>query len=203
MVAGVKLWALAHLLANGNLADLLLFGAFLAWAVADFISARRRDRAAGRTYPVSASHAAWCDRHRFRRLGGLFAFWGHAWLIGVAPFARLSLKRPRRWRRSCRRKCSGCCAGRASGNASGRRKTPPGRPRRPALRRGTGRRSAGCAARAITRHSSQARQPSISGAPTRLAAVRRERRLLQSCRRPADFRYPPPASAPPARAPAR
>jgi uncharacterized membrane protein len=88
MVAGIKLWALAHLLANGNLADLLLFGAFLAWAVADFISARRRDRAAGRSYPAlgfsrdmavtGIGLAAWAG----------FAFWGHAWLIGVAPFAR-------------------------------------------------------------------------------------------------------------------
>ena len=52
MVAGVALWALAHLLANGNLADLALFGSFLAWAVADFVSARRRDRLVGRTYAV-------------------------------------------------------------------------------------------------------------------------------------------------------
>ena len=86
MVAGVKLWALAHLMANGSLADLTLFGAFLAWAVADFISARRRDRTVGRTYPVlggsrdaiaiGIGFGAWV----------LFAFYGHAWLIGVEPF---------------------------------------------------------------------------------------------------------------------
>ena len=52
MMAGVKVWALAHLLANGTLADLLLFGTFLAWAVLGFIAARRRDRAAGTTYPA-------------------------------------------------------------------------------------------------------------------------------------------------------
>lgn len=45
MIAGVKTWALAHLLANGNLADGLLFGSLLAWAVLDFRAARRRDRA--------------------------------------------------------------------------------------------------------------------------------------------------------------
>ena len=45
MVLSVKVWALAHLLANGNLADLLLFGAFLAWSVVNFKSARTRDRA--------------------------------------------------------------------------------------------------------------------------------------------------------------
>lgn len=86
MVAGVKLWALAHLLANGSLADATLFGAFLIWAVADFVSARRRDRAAGRSYPARGGSrdagvlaigvTAWV----------LFAFYGHVWLIGVKPF---------------------------------------------------------------------------------------------------------------------
>src|ERR1700731_3962509 len=42
MLAAVKLWAFAHLLANGTLADLLLFGGFLAWAVADRVSVKRR-----------------------------------------------------------------------------------------------------------------------------------------------------------------
>jgi uncharacterized membrane protein len=45
MVLGVKLWAFAHLLANGNLADVILFGSFLLWAVASFSAARKRDRA--------------------------------------------------------------------------------------------------------------------------------------------------------------
>jgi len=45
MVLSVKVWALSHLLANGNLADLVLFGAFLMWAVLNFRSARARDRA--------------------------------------------------------------------------------------------------------------------------------------------------------------
>ncbi len=70
----------------GTLADVTLFGAFLVWAVANFIAARRRDRVAGRTYPVRGGprhaavvgigFAAWA----------LFAFFGHAWLIGVSPF---------------------------------------------------------------------------------------------------------------------
>lgn len=42
MILGVKVWALAHLLANGTLADLILFGSFLLWAVLDFRSARKR-----------------------------------------------------------------------------------------------------------------------------------------------------------------
>ena len=84
-VAGVKVWAIAHLISNGTLADVLLFGGFLAWAVADYASARRRDRAAGRSYaagPISrdvvvvvAGLAAWA----------VFALWLHAWLIGVRP----------------------------------------------------------------------------------------------------------------------
>lgn len=42
MLAAVKLWALAHLLANGDLASLLMFGSFLAWAVYDRISVKKR-----------------------------------------------------------------------------------------------------------------------------------------------------------------
>lgn len=87
LVLGVKLWALAHLLANGGLADVLLFGGFLAWAVADYRSLRRRDRAAGVRYPAGPGTrdalalviglAAWA----------LFARYLHLWLVGVAPFA--------------------------------------------------------------------------------------------------------------------
>ena len=47
MTLGVKVWALGHLLANGNLADVLLFGSFLVWAVMVFRSARRRPSPAG------------------------------------------------------------------------------------------------------------------------------------------------------------
>ncbi|MDP3036326.1 MAG: NnrU family protein [Rhodocyclaceae bacterium] len=86
MVAGVKVWALAHLPANGNLADATLFGAFLVWAIADFVSARRRDRIAGRTYPV----CCWTRDAAVVVIGllawALFALWGHVWLIGVKPF---------------------------------------------------------------------------------------------------------------------
>jgi len=86
MVAGVKSWAFAHLLANGTLADGVLFGAFLVWAIADYIVARRRDRAAGMVYtvgPVSrdilavaVGLVAWA----------VFAFWLHGAWIGVRPF---------------------------------------------------------------------------------------------------------------------
>jgi len=86
MVAGVKVWAFAHLLSNGTLADVVLFGAFLAWAVFDYVAARRRDRAAGRVYPVGPPM-----RDVTAVLVGLaayvvFAFWLHAWWIGARPF---------------------------------------------------------------------------------------------------------------------
>ena len=87
MVAGVKLWAFAHLIANGTLADLVLFGSFLAWAVADFISARRRDRATGVTYN-SATIPTLITVVLGIALWAVFAFWLHRLLIGVAPFAR-------------------------------------------------------------------------------------------------------------------
>lgn len=86
MVAGVKLWAFAHLLANGNAAHVLLFGSFLAWAALDFLAARRRDRRdnvppivvkTGATgLAVALGMAAWMA----------FAFWLHGLLMGVRPF---------------------------------------------------------------------------------------------------------------------
>jgi uncharacterized membrane protein len=88
MVLSVKVWALAHLLANGKQADLVLFGAFLVWSVLNFRAARKRDRlaqAAGQTIEVTATPntlrvvligmAAWA----------LLLFGGHTWLFAVSP----------------------------------------------------------------------------------------------------------------------
>ena len=52
MLAGVKLWAAAHLLANGDLGSIILFGSFLGWAVFDRISLKRRADAGGPPIPV-------------------------------------------------------------------------------------------------------------------------------------------------------
>ena len=52
MLTGVKLWAAAHLLANGDLGSIILFGSFLAWAVFDRISLKRRSDAGGPPIPV-------------------------------------------------------------------------------------------------------------------------------------------------------
>ena len=89
MVLGTKVWALAHLLANGSLADTVLFGSFLVWAVVLFAASRKRDRreqivyatgTAGMTVvTVVAGIAAWA----------VFAFWLHRVLIGVSPFGAM------------------------------------------------------------------------------------------------------------------
>src|SRR5215217_3384717 len=52
MLAGVKLWAAAHLLANGDLGSIILFGSFLGWAVFDRISLKRRTDAGAPPIPV-------------------------------------------------------------------------------------------------------------------------------------------------------
>lgn len=52
MLAAVKLWAVAHLIANGDLGSIVLFGSFLAWAVLDRISLKRRTDAGGPPIPV-------------------------------------------------------------------------------------------------------------------------------------------------------
>ena len=86
MVLSVKVWAVAHLLANNTLAELVFFGSFLLWAALSFRAARARDRAAGTVYaPGSAAPTivtvgiavlAWIG----------FTFWAHRWVIGVSPF---------------------------------------------------------------------------------------------------------------------
>src|SRR3546814_2870739 len=50
MILGVMVWAVAHLLANGTLPDVILFGGFLVWALCGFRSARKRDRLAQVSY---------------------------------------------------------------------------------------------------------------------------------------------------------
>jgi uncharacterized membrane protein len=52
MLAGVKLWAFGHLLANGDLGGIILFGSFLGWAVYDRISLKRRSDPGGPPIPV-------------------------------------------------------------------------------------------------------------------------------------------------------
>jgi len=87
MVAGVKLWAVAHLMANGNLGHLVLFGSFLAWAVLDFISARKRDRRnPSATRPATKVSATVITVVAGVLAWAVFAFWLHGLLIGIKPF---------------------------------------------------------------------------------------------------------------------
>ena len=86
MILGVKLWAFAHLLANGMLADLVLFGAFLLWAVLDYRAARERDREQSISYGQGKLMPSIVAVVIGTLLWAAFAFWLHRWWIGVAPF---------------------------------------------------------------------------------------------------------------------
>lgn len=88
MAAAVKLWAFAHLLANGSLADVLLFGSFLLWAVLAFRAARQRDRTQGTTYAAGTLAGTSASLVIGVAAWAAFAFWAHLLLIGVAPFGR-------------------------------------------------------------------------------------------------------------------
>lgn len=80
MLAGIKAWALAHLLVNGDLGSIILFGAFLVWAVYDRIAVKRRgdkgappsDFTTGDVISLFAGSALYAGM-----------FWLHPWLIGV------------------------------------------------------------------------------------------------------------------------
>ncbi len=86
MLAAVKIWGFAHLLANGMLADVLLFGSFLIWAIADRLSLHHRTPLPVRGAPRGPANDG------IAIIGGLalylaFIFWLHRALIGVAPIA--------------------------------------------------------------------------------------------------------------------
>ena len=86
MILGVKVWALAHLLANGMLADVVLFGAFLVWAVFDFRAARQRDRAGNVQYAAGTAKGTTIAVVVGLAAYAVFAVWLHGPLIGVRPF---------------------------------------------------------------------------------------------------------------------
>jgi uncharacterized membrane protein len=87
MILGVKVWALAHLLANGTMAQMILFGSFLVWAVLNFRAARQRDRVNGTPYPAGTMSGTLTTVAIGTLLWAAFAFWLHGLLIGVRPFA--------------------------------------------------------------------------------------------------------------------
>ena len=87
MMAGTAMWGLGHLLANGTVNAVVLFGVFLVWGAVGVLVSRSRDRAAGVRYPagtvsgdarvVLVGLVAWA----------IFAFVLHRWLIGMSPLA--------------------------------------------------------------------------------------------------------------------
>ncbi|MEO1708684.1 MAG: NnrU family protein [Pseudomonadota bacterium] len=90
MLVAIKIWAVAHLLANGDVASILLFGSFLVWAIADRISVKRRS-ALG---PLGTSQGSLLG-DAIVVAGGvsaylLFMFQIHVWLFGVYPIAALA-----------------------------------------------------------------------------------------------------------------
>lgn len=84
MLLAVKIWALAHLLANGDLASVVLFVAFLLWAAADRVAAKRRGAAIPAPGPATWDAAALVSGVV---LYLLFLWKLHEWLIGVSPLA--------------------------------------------------------------------------------------------------------------------
>ena len=87
MLVGVKLWAVAHLLSNGDLGSIILFASILAWAVYDRISLKRRTDAPA---PAVATGSGYRNDFIAVVVGTLvyfvLGFWFHPWVIGVPVF---------------------------------------------------------------------------------------------------------------------
>jgi uncharacterized membrane protein len=91
MLLAIKLWALGHLLANGDVASLLLFGSFLAYAVYDRISVKKR----GALGPLGAKQPGSIINDVLVVAIGValyaaLVFGGHAWLFGVVPLPQMA-----------------------------------------------------------------------------------------------------------------
>ncbi len=88
MLVGVKLWAVAHLISNGDLGSIVLFGSILAWAVYDRITLKRRTDPGAPPIPVRGRAndiiAVVVGTLLYLALG----FWFHPYVIGVPAFAR-------------------------------------------------------------------------------------------------------------------
>ena len=87
MTAGIALWALGHLVANGRLPAVVLFGTFLVWSIVTFAVRRGRDRVAGVRYPAGSLRMDAIALVAGLVLSLVFALFLHGPLIGVRPFA--------------------------------------------------------------------------------------------------------------------
>ena len=86
MTVGTGVWALGHLLANGRVHAVLLFGAFVVWSVITFATRRARDRAAGKQYPPGSLAKDAIAAIAGAAFALVFAFFLHGPLIGLRPF---------------------------------------------------------------------------------------------------------------------
>jgi uncharacterized membrane protein len=85
MVWSVAVFGLAHLIANGSAADVVLFGAFFIWALADLMSSYARDRRNSVVYPEPNWGVTIGAIILGLALWAVIAFWLHFWLFGVSP----------------------------------------------------------------------------------------------------------------------
>lgn len=85
MVLGVMFWAVAHLLAIGNLANVVLFGSFLVWAALSFRAALARDRVARTLYPAGTASGTVMTVVAGAIVWAGIAFWAHGLFIGIRP----------------------------------------------------------------------------------------------------------------------
>lgn len=83
MVLSVKTWALAHVLANGNLAHLILFGSILLWSVLLFKASRARDKRNQVVYASGNRGSTILTLEIGIALWLVLLAWAHGWLIGV------------------------------------------------------------------------------------------------------------------------
>jgi uncharacterized membrane protein len=87
MLWSVALWSAGHLIANGSAADLVLFGAFLLWSIADLVSSYARDRRYGVVYPAPELAATAGAVVAGLIVYGVLLGGLHVWLFGVSPLA--------------------------------------------------------------------------------------------------------------------
>jgi uncharacterized membrane protein len=86
MLVGVKLWALAHLLSNGDLGSIILFGSILAWAVVDRITLKRRSDDGAPSSPSGGRKYDFFAVALGTLVYFILGFWFHPWVIGVPVF---------------------------------------------------------------------------------------------------------------------
>jgi len=86
MLVGVKLWALAHLISNGDLGSIILFGSILGWAVFDRITLKHRTDPGGPPVPVGGRRNDFFAVAVGTLVYFALGFWFHPWVIGVPVF---------------------------------------------------------------------------------------------------------------------